>query len=93
MRVTPGLLAPPKKKNEDVCGSPMSQSQNETFWHLEEPDEKDEENDEEDQYQEDISKAEKPKSKCIIQPHNEHKVKWDLWVVIVLFFVAMTLPF
>ena len=33
------------------------------------------------------------KSNCIILPRDSWKVKWDLWVVFVLFFVAMTLPY
>ena len=32
------------------------------------------------------------KNECIILDTNPYKTKWDLWVVIVLLFVAFTLP-
>jgi hypothetical protein len=33
------------------------------------------------------------KSECIIPSEHPWKTKWDLWIVIVLFFVAITLPY
>lgn len=32
-------------------------------------------------------------AKCTIDPRNDWKTRWDLWIVFVLCFVAMTLPF
>ena len=30
--------------------------------------------------------------KWIIYPENSYKLKWDFWIVLILFFVAITLP-
>jgi len=33
------------------------------------------------------------KRECVISPNNSYKVKWDVWIILVLIVVAITLPY
>ena len=35
----------------------------------------------------------KMRQNCVISAENKYKTNWDLWIILVLFFVAITLPY